>query len=64
MKNSKVVSFLSPFKVGKAGNLWTLPRTSSVTGNVYTCKKIRWAELVAHLGNKRSAFRVLAGKPE
>ena len=26
MKNSKVVSFLSPFKVGQAGNLWTLPR--------------------------------------
>ena len=28
MKNSKVVSFLSPFKVGQAGNLRTLPRTS------------------------------------
>ena len=27
MKNSKVVSFLSPFKVGQAGNLMTLPRT-------------------------------------
>ena len=27
MKNSKVVSFLSPFKFGQAGNLWTLPRT-------------------------------------
>ena len=26
LKNSKVVSFLSPFKVGQAGNLWTLPR--------------------------------------
>ena len=26
MKNSKVISFLSPFKVGQAGNLWTLPR--------------------------------------
>ena len=29
MKNSKVVSFLSPFRVGQAGNLWTLPRTYS-----------------------------------
>ena len=28
MKNSKVVSFLSPFKVGQARNLWTLPRMS------------------------------------
>jgi len=28
LKNSKVVSFLSPFKVGQAGNLWTLPRSS------------------------------------
>ena len=27
MKNSIVVSFLSPFKVGQAGNLWTLPRS-------------------------------------
>ena len=26
IENSKVVSFLSPFKVGQAGNLWTLPR--------------------------------------
>jgi len=27
LKNSKVVSFLSPFKVGQAGNLWTLRHT-------------------------------------
>jgi len=27
LKNSKVVSFLSPFKVGQTGNLWTLPRS-------------------------------------
>jgi len=30
--NSKVVSFLSPFKVGQAGNLWTLPRISHKRG--------------------------------
>ena len=30
MKNSKVVSFLSPFKVGQAGNLWTLPRIRKI----------------------------------
>ena len=36
MKNSKVVSFLSPFKVGQAGNLWTLPRKndSSIITNI------------------------------
>jgi len=33
LKNSKVVSFLSPFKVGQAGNLWTLPRSTFL----YTC---------------------------
>ena len=27
LKNSKVVSILSPFKVGQAGNLWNLPRS-------------------------------------
>ena len=26
LKNSKVVLFLSPYKVGQAGNFWTLPR--------------------------------------
>jgi len=31
LKNSKVVSFLSPFKVGQAGNLWTLPRKHNHT---------------------------------
>ena len=32
MKNSKVVSLLSPFKVGQVGNLWTLPRTCNLLG--------------------------------
>ena len=27
LKNNKVVLFLSPSKVGQAGNFWTLPRT-------------------------------------
>ena len=35
MKNSKVVSFLSPFKVAQAGNLWTLPRTRTKALNVH-----------------------------
>ena len=55
MKNSKVVSFLSPFKVGQAGNLWTLPRTCHEMGRMTlggtwmwwtrfgTCKEMRWA---------------------
>jgi len=30
LKNSKVVSFLSPFKVDQTGNLWTPPRKSKV----------------------------------
>jgi len=34
LKNSKVVSFLSPFKVGQAGNLWTLPRMSATVGGI------------------------------
>ena len=36
MTNSKVVSFLSPFKVGQAGNLWTLPRTFLHNINIFT----------------------------
>ena len=28
LKNSKVVLFLSPYKVGQAGNFWTLLRIS------------------------------------
>ena len=39
MKNSKVVSFLSPFKVGQAGNLWTLPRRR---GSKDGCMKEMW----------------------
>jgi len=45
LKNSKVVSFLSPFKVGQAGNLWTLPRTlhsvNSFSWRPHICKIIR-----------------------
>ena len=30
LKNSKFVLFLSPYKVGQAGNFWTLPRTDKM----------------------------------
>ena len=40
MKNSKVVSFLSPFKVGQVGKLWTLPRTVDEVVHVRWCLKM------------------------
>jgi len=64
LKNSKVVSFLSPFKVGQAGNLWTLPRKGkAVPLEAWTgpegSRKLRFLDFVttAQDGGRLSALR-------
>ena len=50
MKNSKVVSFLSPFKVDQDGNLWTLPRMCSfVMENLSLCITMKAYVGMTHL---------------
>ena len=63
MKNSKVVSFLSPFKVGQAGNLWTLPRTLYKESDIVTYVKIsslKWAGHVIGMEEQSTTRRVLS----
>ena len=64
MKNSKVVSFLSPFKFGQAGNLWTLPLKYRLTVAVTECSyrlTVFVTQIVTISTTKISTVKLLGG---
>jgi hypothetical protein len=42
----------------------TFPNDRKIIKKIYIYKRMRWAGLVARMGEKRNAYRILVGKPE